>query len=781
MIVDGAVVPVPTAPMSNTVVVEPVTSVPLRARAPHVKPGAITCADFSGPNMVRFKLREGVAAHFDESTRQIVADTSAALSAAASSDLARATSLGDYVASAFGRPAAEMRDLKARAEAESGEESPDLSLWFDLGVGARGVANPAATDRALCDRVANVVNELNALDSVEIAFARTTPSLPSIPFLIQASDIAPTTVAFSPPHLGPPSAAGGMNSPDYTGYLPTSWISAFRGSSVGVIDIEWDFTAHEKFNTTRVRDAANNEGLLTGQNTGHANASMGAAFGTARSAGVAGNPLYGTRGFAPEANRGFSGVVDWDFFLGQNIDVAEAVADAGDRAVAGDIMLIEVEDGCGTPAVPAMCNPIDYQSDVADCINTYSNLGRIYLVPMGNGFGNGGPGTDRGSFRRSNGIYIAANNADGLTQSSVLTRASYSNFGSLVDLNGWGSNVWTSASLDGTGGACWLPTPVGGGCGPTPLANQAYVRDFNGTSSASAVVTGALAQTESLYESIYSRRMGFSAARNAAVLRDTARTGATLVPPVGANVFGLQPDVYYTAMHVIPATRFGRAPGSTAPAGMLAPHSEFLTTTWPTSGAVASNSLYGSIRTTAPNAGVRLTERSVGMTTTGPLDLGAGDGDFSIAFRTYGISAPTSQFQIIVAKENPRNYSVALYPSSFGASAGKVEFSYLPQGSPYFCPVASNTSIADGGLHDVVIVFKKNGWYTPVIYFYIDGVYDAASYGCTTANATTNIGVDQSVATLAANMAAYSYVGDIRLYRRQLYSTEIVDYHNGAN
>ena len=95
--------------------------------------------------------------------------------------------------------------------------------------------------------------------------------------------------------------------------------------------------------------------------------------------------------------------------------------------------------------------------------------------------------------------------------------------------------------------------------------------------------------------------------------------------------------------------------------------------------------------------------------------------------------------------------------------------------------MASNTSIADGGLHDVVIVFQKNGPYTTTILFYVDGVLDASRSGCTTANATTNTGVDQSVATLAANMEANSYVGDIRLYRRQLYSTEIVDYHNGAN
>lgn len=108
-----------------------------------------------------------------------------------------------------------------------------------------GCVRPSKRVVQLCDRVANVVNELNALDTVEIAFARTTPSVPSVPFLTQASDIVPTTVVLTPPHLGP-SSAGGMNSPDYTGYLPTSWISAFRGSSVGVIDIEWDFTAHEK-------------------------------------------------------------------------------------------------------------------------------------------------------------------------------------------------------------------------------------------------------------------------------------------------------------------------------------------------------------------------------------------------------------------------------------------------------------------------------------------------------------------------------------------------------
>lgn len=72
-------------------------------------------------------------------------------------------------------------------------------LWSNL---SRGQLEVATADRALCDRVANVVNELNALDTVEFAFAIRAPvAPPSLPFLTQASDIAPTTVAFSPPHL----------------------------------------------------------------------------------------------------------------------------------------------------------------------------------------------------------------------------------------------------------------------------------------------------------------------------------------------------------------------------------------------------------------------------------------------------------------------------------------------------------------------------------------------------------------------------------------------------
>ncbi len=772
IVVDGAVVLAPAPVPAPVRAMVEAAVVPLRARAARVKPAAITCADVSGPNMVRFKLREGVAAHFDERTRTIVPDTGVRLSAAASSDLARATSLGDYFASAFGRPATEMRDLKARAEAESGDEAPDLSLWFDLGVGGHGVQNVATADRALCDRVANVVNELNALDTVEVAFARSAPTVASVPFLGQASDISPTTLSFEPPHMGAVSA-GGMNSPEFPVHMPTSWTSAFRGSSVAIVDIEWDFTAHEKFNATRLRNASNNEGLVTGQNTGHGNASMGAAFGTARSAGSSGNPRYGTRGFAPQAGRGFSGIVDWDFFLGNNEDTAEAVADAGAIADSGDILFIEVQTGCFDG--DNVCDPIDTRADVADCINLYTDLGRIYLVPMGNGFQNGaGNGTDRGATRPSKAIYVAANNADGLT------RRFFSNFGSLVDVNAWGMNVWSPAGMDGTAGSCWLPS-VGGGCGTPPTSNaQAYISNYGGTSSATAVTAGALGQIESLYEALYGRRMGFTANRNAAVLRDTVRAGATLVPPVGMNVFGLQPNVYHTAMHVVPATRFGLPLYATGLGNLLPPHNEMLTSSY-AAGSARTSSLFGGIRSTTPNAGVTLTERVAGMTTRGPLDLGQADEDFSIAFRAFQINGPTSQFQIIAAKENPRNYSVTLYPTAFGVNAGKIEFSYQPSGTSAFCPVSSGSAITDGGVHSVVIVFDRIPFGTTQILFYVDGVFDVQRSGCGLVGPGTNNGFDQSVATLAANLEANSTIGDIRLYRRKLVLSEITGYHNGTN
>ena len=769
MVVDGEVVAIPPAPPS-ALPVAAVVAGPLRARVSHVKPAAITCRDVGGPNLVRFKLREGVAAHFDESVRRIVADTGARLSTAVGVDLARASSLGDYLAPQFGGSAVELRALKAQAEAESGEETADLSLWFELGVGARVQDDLAATDRGLCDRVANVVNELNAMDTVEVAFAVRKRSVPSLPFLAQATDITPTTVSFVSGHLGLPSA-GGMNSPDLPANLPSNWLSAYRGSSVGIVDVEWDFFLHEKFNATRVRTGFA-EGVASGQNTGHAMASMGTAFGTARSAGSSGNPLYGTRGFAPEALRGFSGIIDGGIF-GNVEDPAEAITDAGTAIDPGDVIFVEVQSGCFDG--DNICDPEDTNADVADAINTVTNLGRIVVLAMGNGFQNGnGPGTDRGSARPSKAIYVAANNADGLT------RIFYSNFGALVDLNAWGMTVSASAGLDTTGGACWLPLGAGGACGATPATNaQAYISDFAGTSSATAETGGAVGQMESLYEAIYQRRMGFTADRNATVLRDTARAGATLIPAVGPNSFGVQPDVYYTAMHVIPVTRFGKPFLGGTPA-VLAPHREFLTTTFPASGATTTNSLFGGIRSTTPNAGVTLTERSVGMTTSGPLDLGAFTNNFSIAFRTMDINAATSQFQIIAAKENPRNYSVTLYPTSFGANAGKIEFSYLPSGSGFFCPVSSATAITNGAVHDVVIVFRQVSGGVPQIFFWIDGVFDAQRPGCTTAGPTTNTGLDQSVATLAANMEANSTVADIRLYRRELVFSEILGYHNGT-
>jgi hypothetical protein len=731
-----------------------------RARMPHARHGAYACAEVRGPNVVRFKLREGAPVELDARGQVLVARSGARLSAAESRDLATLAALrGVRVFAAFRRPAAELRALKARAEAESGDEVADLSPWFDALVGERLEPEVARADRTLCDETARVATLLDGLDLVETTRLHEPPSPPpGLPFLTQATDIPPaTTWSREPPHLGPASA-GGLDSPETLLFIPTNRQAAYQGLSVGIVDIEYDFRTHEKFNATWLG------GVHTGTFYDHAHASMSVAFGTARSGGS--GATYGIRGFAPQAARGFAGAVRSGFLgLGTVYDPADAVETAGDATDPGDLIFLEQQTSAS-----GMFVPIDRLSDVADAIDAYVALGRVVLVPAANGNAN------LGATRSSTAIYVAGGTPNGMN------RDGGSNFGGFVDLHGWGSGVWAASDPDNAL-ACWMSATHPPGCAPPDTHGyQRYRSDFGGSSSATAIVTGALAQMQSMYEALYGRTMGSTGARNRTVLRDTARAGATIVPPAGSDLVGsFQPNVRNTIRHYIYQTRFGRVgeAGGAWFVGVPAPHHEFTSVQWPASGAHATLAHGGGIWSATPNAGVVLTEVP-NFADRGTLDLGGVTSrDFAIALKVDRIHGPSSVWQTLVAKENPRNYGVFITPAGHGAGEGRVEFSYHPSDSGVFCAAHSHRRIDDGRYHSVVILFEATGTTAPpVLTFYIDGTFDRSVNGCTP-GAPRNHGT-HSVTTLGAWMDADSLLTDIRLYRRILGASEIAAYHGGT-
>jgi hypothetical protein len=257
-----------------------------------------------------------------------------------------------------------------------------------------------------------------------------------------------------------------------------------RGAGVRVIDIEgeWRFT-HE--------DLVQNQGGLA---AGSAANDIGwRNHGTAVIGEIGGDTSpFGILGIAPDANvRGIS------IFGG--LGSAGAITRAADLLSAGDIILIELHrpgpnaTGVGQQGFIA----VEWWPDDLAAIRYATSRGVIVVEAAGNGAENldaavydvrpaGFPATWRNPFRRntvdSGAILVGAGapppGTHGRDWGPDRSRLDFSNFGALVDAQGWGREVTTTGYGDLQGGSnedFW------------------YTDTFSGTSSASPIVVGALA------------------------------------------------------------------------------------------------------------------------------------------------------------------------------------------------------------------------------------------------------------------------------------------------
>lgn len=144
---------------------------------------------------------------------------------------------------------------------------------------------------------------------------------------------------------------------------------------------------------------------------------------------------------------------------------------------AGDVILLELEGHFDASLGPLGINPtqslpLELSPDVREAIDRAEERGIHVVEPAGNGSHD----LDRfglGDEDRSSAIMVGAGHP--LTHDHL----ALSNFGSRVDLQGWGTAVVTTGS-DGT-------------LQSHPDKRRRYTQAFNGTSSASAIVAGAVA------------------------------------------------------------------------------------------------------------------------------------------------------------------------------------------------------------------------------------------------------------------------------------------------
>lgn len=351
----------------------------------------------------------------------------------------------------FSLPEPRLDALRQNAERHRGRAVRDLNLWFYLFLGPGGDAQDA-------------INALLPLEIVELALPVDIPPPPPLPPDFQ----------------------------DNQGYLEDSVqgiaaISAWetygqRGVGVTICDIEysWNFNHLDLPSATLIGP----EPLDPFNSTHHGTAVLGIL--------AAIDNGWGTTGIAPDVQL-LTVAANIEIDGTSVYDVAGAVLRAVDVLQPGDIILIEQQaagpryTGVGQFGLV----PSEWRVPTYDAIVTAVGNGIIVVEAAGNGeedlddyiYGfTHAPFTPEGD---SGAFIIGAGSQNGF-------ELFFTNYGSTVDLQGWGSSIWTT----GYGNAY-----------NTEGVDLLYMQTFGGTSGASAMVAGVCALFQSNYQAITGNRL----------------------------------------------------------------------------------------------------------------------------------------------------------------------------------------------------------------------------------------------------------------------------------
>jgi serine protease len=334
----------------------------------------------------------------------------------------------------------EVDRLRERGQRRSARALADLNLYFELAL-PRGVDAAALADA------------LNAMRDVELALPARQPAPPP-------ADLAPPTPSFVSGQGYRDAAPGGV------GATPAMRVPGIGGAGVRLVDVEYQWVLdHED---VELGDVSNIEPAtlfdpFPEDEGSHGTAVLGILHGR--------HNLYGVLGLAHDATM----FVAPANTVQHGYNPARAIGLALGVLAAGDVLLIEQQTWvCDGPL-----GPLEGYPPWFDAIANATAQGVIVIEAAGNGGLNLDSSACAGWFDRdvrdSGAIVVGAGS------SVTHGRMSFSSYGSRVDVQGWGQNVWASGYGD-------LFDPGD--------PRQRYTGVFSGTSSASAIVAGVTAAVQ---------------------------------------------------------------------------------------------------------------------------------------------------------------------------------------------------------------------------------------------------------------------------------------------
>jgi len=381
-----------------------------------------------------------------------------------------------------------LAERKRSAENLSGKEMADLDLYFEVPLEPGMKAS----------EVEELIEQLNALDSVEIAYAEP---------VMWAASVEASSDRFS-------SSARHDTRQGYLDAAPTgidaryAWtVPGGRGAGVKLVDVEgaWN-TGHEDLPAFFHQGGTS---FSDGEWRDHGTAVLGVV--ASQSNG------YGVTGIAHEAWVGSQGIASQS--------MASAIHHAARAVGRGGVVLVELQAPGPRAMKKCACNqsqcnyvPLEYWRANFDAIAQATAHG-VHVVEAA---GNGGVDLDdpvyRGAFDRS--VRDSGAILVGASASTDHAPTCWTNHGSRVDVHSWGEKVVTLGYGDLSGAS----------------ENRNYTATFSGTSSAAPIVAGAVASLQGA-----ARAAGKGPIRPR-VLRELLRaTGTPQVP--GPKHIGPQPNL----------------------------------------------------------------------------------------------------------------------------------------------------------------------------------------------------------------------------------------------